>query len=647
MKIIETMCPRDCYDSCLLTVTVHNDQILSIKGNSNNPVTQGFTCARGARDRDRVYSPTRILHPYIRQNEQTDSEFTKSTWDETLTLVSSTLQNVLECYGAEAVLHLEFAGNMGLLTWYYPQRFWNALGATKTDYSICGKSGHEAIALHYGRSYGLQPEELLTMKLITYWGFNAKISSSHLWALSLKARRNEDAIIVVVDPRRSQTAQAADLWVQPRPGSDVALAYGIARYLIEQDYVNPDFLHKWTYGYDSFKRETMFWTPEKIEEITNVKWTVIETLGEMYWKNHPNATMIGLGLQKSIHGAESARAVSLIPALLGFHRGFYFSNSGRWKVNLPYITGEAWMDQQPKMVSQVALGKLLEAGMFRFLMVYNMNPAVTLPDQASVRNGLSREDLFVVVHDTHWTETAKFADVVLPAPTFLEKEDIVISYSHAYTRCAQRAITPLAESRDEIWLVTELANRLNLKTPRLSENPWKAVEKALGSRSINRTSIVTLSSRASNEYQTPTRKIEFFSKVAASANMSPLPVQLPIEHHPEFFILLNTASPCYTHSQFQEIYGLIPPRIWINSRDAAERDISHGDVISIRNELGHLELQAHVTADILQHVLWAPRQGSGIEEIAQNWITPPITQSLGGGPIFNSTRVTVTKKNPG
>jgi anaerobic selenocysteine-containing dehydrogenase len=302
------------------------------------------------------------------------------------------------------------------------------------------------------------------------------------------------------------------------------------------------------------------------------------------------------------------------------------------------------MDPKPKIVSQVALGKLLEAGMFRFLIIYNMNPAVTLPDQASVRNGLSRKDLFVVVHDTHWTETANYADVVLPAPTFLEKEDIIIPYSHPYTRRSQQAITPLGESRDEIWVSTQLAKRLNLKSPWLRENPWTAVKKALGLRSINTASIVTLSSRSKKEYQTPTRKIEFFSRVAASTNMNPLPVQLPINQPPAFFILLNTASPHYTHTQFREIYGSIPPIIWINSQDAAERDISNGDLVEIYNELGRLELQANVTDNVPKHVLWTPRQGTGIKGNPQNWIIPSITQHIGGGPIFNSTMVKITKK---
>jgi anaerobic selenocysteine-containing dehydrogenase len=276
-----------------------------------------------------------------------------------------------------------------------------------------------------------------------------------------------------------------------------------------------------------------------------------------------------------------------------------------------------------------------------------MNPAVTLPDQVSVRNGFSRKDLFIVVHDTHWTETANFADVVLPAPTFLEKEDLIIPYSHPYTRRTQRAITPLAQSRDEIWIVTELAKRLNLQNPYLHEDPWIAVERALGVRSIHNTSILTLSCRASEEYQTPTQKIEFFSKKAVSTKRNPLPVQLPLKQHPASFIFLNSASPHYTHTQFQDIYGPIPPCVWINRHDAAEHDISPGDVISIQNELGRVKLQAHVTEDIPPHVLWAPRQGSGVDGIAQNCLIPSTTQVIGGGPMFNSTQVTILKENLG
>ncbi|MDI6904615.1 MAG: molybdopterin-dependent oxidoreductase [Candidatus Bathyarchaeia archaeon] len=188
--------------------------------------------------------------------------------------------------------------------------------------------------------------------------------------------------------------------------------------------------------------------------------------------------MIGIGLQKSLYGAESVRAISLIPALIGLHRGFYYTNSNGWTTNLSYLTGESLTNKKVKVVSQVALGRHLENGEFKFVYIYNMNPVETLPNQNAVRNGLTRNDVFVVVHDTHWTETAKHANLVLPAPTFFEKEDIVISYSHRYVQKSQKVIEPLGESKSELWIASQLAKRLNLKQEWLHEDPWKTVEKA-------------------------------------------------------------------------------------------------------------------------------------------------------------------------
>ena len=652
MRKVKAMCPRDCYDSCFLTILVNDgDKVTSIVGSFENPVTQGFTCPRGVKDREHVYSWNRILNPYIRAGKKPSKSFNRVSWNEALDLVVHSLQEVLDNYGAQAILHLEYAGNMGLLTRYFPQRLWNAIGATKTDYSICSKSGHEAIALHYGLSYGIQPEELLKTKLIVYWGFNARISSPHLWALSLKAKREERAIIAAVDPRKSETASAADIWLNPKPGSDVALAYGIARFLIDHNYVDLDFIKKWTYGYKSFKNEVMKWTPSKVEEVTNIKWSLIETLGEAYGKNKPSATMVGIGFQKSIHGAESVRAVTLIPALLGFHRGFYYGNSKGWLIDIPYLTGESLANKKSKIVSQVALGKLLEEGEFKFIYIYNMNPVLTLPDQGAVRKGLLREDTFVIVHDTHWTETTKYADVILPAPTYLEKDDVVISYSHCYTRLSRRAVNPIGESKDEIWVMRELAKRLKLKENWIFEDPWKAVKKTLEGAFENGSfedlianSTLKLKSKPKNEYQTPTGKIEFYSKKAEELDLSPFPIQLPINLDKGEFVLLNSALPQYTHTQFQEFYGPIPQVVWINTADAERLNIKNGEIIELYNELGVVEVKAIVTNKISRGVLWSPRQLTGLNGEAQNSLIQCTTQEIGGGSTFNSTRVKIKRK---
>ena len=369
---IASVCPRDCYDTCFLKVVVRGGRVVSVVGDDVNPTTGGFTCPRGAHDNVRVYV-SRVLYPYVRVSPKPGRGFKRVKWSEALDYVVGRLKHVLKNYGPKAVLHLEYAGNMGLLTWYFPQRLWNALGAVGTDYSICSKSGHEAISLHYGLSYGVQPDELPNMRLIVYWGFNAVVSSPHLWRLSLEAREN-GAVISAVDPRRSKTAKLADIWVNPRPGTDVAIAYGISRYIIEHGYIDEDFIERWTYGYEQFREEAMRWTPDRVEVVTGVKWRLIEELADVYCRLRPSVTMIGIGLQKSLYGAESVRAISLIPALLGIHRGFFYSNSEGWYIDIPYISGEKFLKNKPPKVSQVALSRYIEEGRFKFIFIYNMNP---------------------------------------------------------------------------------------------------------------------------------------------------------------------------------------------------------------------------------------------------------------------------------
>lgn len=278
MKKVSTVCARDCYDSCALIITLGEaEQILSIKSDPRNPVTQGFTCPRGAKDHERL-SKNRVEVPFLRQG----NHFDRTDWERGLSVVSHKLRKTLKKHGPEAVLHLNYAGNMGLFTGVFPQRLWNAIGATKTDWAICSKSGHEALALHYGDSYGMQPIELLSMNLVVFWGFNADVSSPHLWSLVKESRKSHGAQIVVIDPRKSRTARNADLWVQPRPGSDIALAYGIINYLIKNDYVDLEFIKEWTQGFEQLRVKASEWTPDSVERITGVARRNLEQLGDAY-----------------------------------------------------------------------------------------------------------------------------------------------------------------------------------------------------------------------------------------------------------------------------------------------------------------------------------------------------------------------------
>ena len=644
-RIVKTVCARDCPDSCFLDVRTTEDRIIDVRASFENPVTNGLTCPRAAGDPRRVYSPDRVKSPLIRAGSKIKL-YKKASWEKALDLVSFEFKEAISEYGPEKVLLLDYAGNTGYLTTGFPKRLWNLIGATKTDYAVCSASGHEALNLHYGLSYGCQPEELLEKRVIIFWGFNAKVSSPHQWALAERARREKNAVIVTVDPRLSETANSSDLWINPSPGSDVALAYGLANWLITNEMVDMEFIEKWTFGYEHFKEEALKWNPERVEKFTGLGWEELEKLGEVVVSDPSVVFMLGIGLNKSSTGAESIRAVSLLPALLGVHRGFYYSNSrGRF-------IGDFSLDNHSKdsrIVSQVSLGEMLRAGDFRFVYVSCMNPVLTLPDSKSVTAGFERDDVFVVVHDTHFTETCNFADVVLPAPTFLEKEDIVVCDSHPYVRLSSRVIHPLHESKDEIWVMRQIARRIGAESQEIFRDHWEELGKIFENSFTDGSfqdlldgETLTLREKPKEAYQTVTGKIEFRSNTA-SPEHCPLPFQMGIDKTSNEFILLNSALPKWTHTQFRDVYGEIPSEVWINPKDAGSLGIESGNKITLFSNDSELELTSVITERVGTGVLWMPREIKGLKGVIQNSLTPGTTQKLGGGPVFNSVKVQIKK----
>ena len=644
MKQVSTVCARDCYDTCSLTVTLgESEHILSIKGDPAHPITRGFTCPRGAEDHNRLYK-NRVENPCLRKGKHLE----KAAWEECLDVVSQKLAETIEKHGSESVLYLDFAGNMGLLTTVFPKRLWNNIGATQTDWALCSKSGRDALALHYGDSYGIKPIEIPSMNLVVFWGFNAAVSAPHLWALAKKARKERGTQIIVIDPRESKTAKSADLWIQPMPGSDVALVYGIINHLIRNDYINLEFINESTGGYEHLKAEADKWTPERTEQITGVARRYIEQLGDVYGSLKPSATMIGIGLQKCEQGADQVRAVSFIPALLGLHRGFYYSNGTAFSVNTSLISGRALTDKTPKIVSLVALADLVKGGEFKFIYINCMNPAITLPNQHAFREGISRQDVFVVVHETHWTKTAKYADVVLPASTYLEKEDLVIPWGHNYVRYSKRAVRPIANSRSEPWVMRKIAERLGLTADWLYEDAWNSVELALEKafeggtfQSLRSGEMLTLKSKSKTNYSTPSGKIEFYSSMAAEIGLKPLPVHTSLCIKKGNFILLNSATPKYTGTQFQEVYGAIPAVVEMNSQDAERLHIKEGYIVTIANEYGQIQVKVTISDSLPERVMWCPRQSEGLKGKPLNCLMNSTPQEIGSGPRFNSTNVTV------
>lgn len=651
MKIIKTVCARDCPDTCFVDATVKDGKLIKTKGCEDSPFTQGFTCPRGVGDVDRVYSDKRIKKPYVKSGKSITESFKDTYWEDAISKVSKALKETIEEHGKESVLLYDYPGNQSFLAWQYPRRLWNAIGATTTDYALCSNSGHEGIAQHYGLTYGIQPSKISEYKIIVFWGNNAKISAPHQWVLAQKAKKENNAIIVCVDPRNSETAQSSDLWIQPRPGSDVALCYGIAHQLILKKGVDKSFISKWTSGYTEYSIEAEKWPAVRVEKITNVRALDIQNLTDLFIENNGSvAFMIGLGLNKSNQGAESVRAVSLLPALMGEHRGFYYSNSRGYTADWGYINGNVQTNNKGKVVNQVSIGDRIENGEFKFIFVLGANPSVTLPNSNSVIKGLNRNDVFVVVQDTHWSETAELADVVLPAPTYLEKTDINFSDHHPYNRLSNKAVEPLFDSKDEVWVMHELAKKLMPDCQWLFEDPWDALKVALSGTYKNgdfddilKGESLEIKLKKENAYQTVSGRIEFSSNSAVNNYISKLPFQEQLDSAKGTYVLLNSSIPKYTNSQFTDVYGPIPEIVWINSQDANEIGVVSGDLVELYNDYGVVTVKATVTNRTPSGVCWAPRPLIGLNGQPLNTLVPGVSQELGGGPMFNSTRIRINR----
>jgi anaerobic selenocysteine-containing dehydrogenase len=648
METLYTVCARDCYDTCSLVVHSDAGKPVSLQGDGRHAVTQGFVCPRGAKDLERVYR-NRVLYPHQRTGGKPGGPMERVAWPDALTMVAARLSETLVQHGPESVLYLDYSGNTGLLANVFPQRLWTALHATRHDNSLCTKSGHAALRLHYGTSYGLQPDTLPQQKLVVWWGFNPAVSAPHLWKLALRARREEGAQIVVIDPRRSETAAQADLWLRPQPECDVALAYGIAHCLLRDRRVDNSFLAKWCNGVAEFAAAAEVWTPAHASETCGVAAADIEKLAAIYGELRPSATMIGIGLQKAREGAESVRAIALLPALVGRHRGFFYSNSAGYAVDEAYLRGQS-MTTPGNVVSQVGLGEHLAAGRFRFIFIAHMNPAMTLPAQQAVRAGLARPDVFVVVHDPHWTTTCEFADVVLPAQTYLEKEDVVVPWTHNYLRRSVRVLMPQGESRHEIELMATLARQLHRAENWLYAEPWQELRHALakaipagGWEKLMAGEMLQLDYRPADLYPTASDKIELFSQQAQQQGFSPLPSHLPAAVMPAQFILLNSALARYTHTQFQDVYGSIPATLSLHPDDARRLGIGDGCIVEMASAHGATRLRAVVSDEVPQGVVWSPKETAGLDGKPQNGLVAGERQRLGNGSLFNSTRVTLRR----
>src|SRR3984957_12753148 len=434
-RTVQTVCSHDCPDSCAVLVTIdESGKATRVQGDPTHPVTRGFLCGKVAKYLDRVYSPARLLHPMRRRQGAPKGKFAIGheldafeaiSWDDALGLIASGLQRIAEEHGPESILPYSYAGTIGVLSYgSMDRRFFHRLGASQLDRTICSTAGGDALISVYGKKLGTDPEHFRHARYIIAWGANIHGNNIHLWPFIEEARRN-GARLVVIDPYRTRTAQAADWHIPIQPGTDTALALGLMHVIIGEGLYDRDYVAQYTHGFEALKEHVLAYTPAHVAGLTGIPAADIERLGREYASSPPAVIRWNYGIQRSQNGGAAARAVCMLPTLIGplegLGGGLQLSTGGAFAFNSTALERPDLMLASPlqrpaRIVNMSRLGHALtelESPAVKALFVYNSKPAAIAPNQNAVVRGMTRSDLFTVVHEQFFTDTTDYADIVL------------------------------------------------------------------------------------------------------------------------------------------------------------------------------------------------------------------------------------------
>ena len=506
-----TTCSLDCPDSCRVIATedIATGRLVKLQGDPAHPVTRGFLCGKVARFLDRVYAADRLLYPMRRRagiakgplpHGREQESFERIGWDEALDTIATRLQQLSERHGPESILPYSYAGTVAQLGYgSMDRRFFHRLGASQLDRTICATAGGAALVDVYGAKLGMEPQSFANSKLILAWGANVHGNNIHLWPMIEQARRN-GARLVVIDPYQTRTAKLADEHLRIRPGTDVLLAMALMRVVVEESLYDSAYVASCTHGFAELRerlREPQY-TPEAAAGITGVAAERIIALAREYATTRPAAIRVNYGVQRSETGGTAMRAITMLPLLTGAWQhpggGLMLSTSGAFgfntaKLHMPELMRSSPLGRASRTVNMSRLGHALtelgdapgDGPAVQALFVYNSNPAAVAPNQNAVLRGLRRSGLFTVVHDIFFTDTADYADILLPAPTWLEQTDLQGAYGHLHVQISPAAIPPLGEARANVWLFAQLAQRMGFPEPCFRDSERDLMAQALDS----------------------------------------------------------------------------------------------------------------------------------------------------------------------
>ena len=676
MTSIKGTCHHDCPDSCGWVVTVEDGVAVKMRGNPEHPYSKGELCPKVNRMLDRVYSPDRILTPLVRVGPKGSGQFEPASWDDALALVASRLHDVIDRFGGEAVLPYGSAGTQGLLQMSsLDQRFFAKVGSTRQTGSICGATAGAGVASTNGTSKAADATNVRYSKFVILWGTNTKVTNRHLWPFIEEARAN-GAPIIVIDPIRTTTAEDADWFIQPLPGTDVALMLAMMHILIRDGLIDHDYVEQHTVGIEKLTSHVADWTPQRAAEVCGLTVDEIERLAHAYGTAQPAMIRTLIGAEHHEHGAMFFRTLACLPALTGSwkHKGGGLARSvGAWSdVNVddsvfaaPHLSG----GKERRGLNAVHLARSLTdpAVGVHALFVWNCNPLVTVPTAQLIRKGLEREELLCVVSEHFMTDTAMYADVIFPATTQIEQTDVVTAWGHLYLGYNHAAIAPLGESVPNTELWRRLARAMGYTEPELFESDESLLQSAMKNVDMDRLkrdAFVRLDlpedfrPYRDGGFATPSGRAELWSGQAKAlggdgpptyhaANEGaggdpalvarfPLVLLTPKQHHR----FLNTS---YSHlPKHGPLEGA--PFLELDAADAAARGIANGDQVVVRNDRGTLCLEARVSGRLRPGVVavpfgwWADQHG---ERATANALTSDTDTDWGGGVAFSDTLVEV------
>lgn len=653
-----TTCTLDCPDLCQLQVTLTDGRVEALDGDPSHRITAGFICRKVHRYAEHVYGEARLRHPARRVGPKGSAQFEPISWEEAFQTITQRFRQLGEQHGYDTILPLSYGGSNGKLTdQAIDARFFRRLGARRLDRTVCAAATGRALSGLYGKMPGVGFADYESARLVVLWGVNPNASGIHLVPWIRKAQR-QGAKLIVVDPRRTPLATQSDLHLALRPGTDLVVALSLINRLFETEQHDLKFLQGHTRSWEMLAERARPWSFERAAEIAGIAPQQLEQFFEWYQQSSPAVIRCGWGLERNRNGGSAVAAVLALPAVAGKFGvrggGFTLSNSGAWK----WRTEAAINAEEPNTpcvnMNQVGQELCREDPTLRAVFVYNCNPLATLPNQTLVRQGLAREDLFTVVFDQVLTDTARYADILLPATTFLEHQDCRSGYGTGYLQRVEPVIEPVGEARANYDVFDELCQRMDLSSPDDVSQPDDYL-RAILPADVDEN---TLRTAGSVEPPCTTHPVQFVDVFPGHPDQKVdlFPVELDRESPqglyayqpdpaPEQLALISPAASHLISSTFGQLATDAVP-VEVHPRDAAALGLSSGDLVRVENEYGVVECETRVTEDVrpgvvaLSKGLWSHHTRNGN---TSNAVSPDSLTDLGGGACFNDARVRITK----